>query len=157
RWHPGKQTMPFGQHRGRTLEDIARNDNGLRYLDWLSGQELYGPLRKNLTLYVTAEAIERDIDAVLPVPKDEHRYEGIGQWSTEKRFDTYHNRLRSRQKWINTTYKPTTQDETDERRRFSIEEPRDWRPQPFMASIGTIDLAERCKLAQAWNILTSLI
>jgi uncharacterized protein (DUF3820 family) len=29
--------MPFGKHRGVTLDDIARTDEGLRYLDWLRG------------------------------------------------------------------------------------------------------------------------
>ncbi len=31
--------MPFGKYRGRTLDAIASNDDGLLYLDWLRGQK----------------------------------------------------------------------------------------------------------------------
>ncbi len=31
--------MPFGKHRGHTLDDIASTDDGLLYLDWLRGQK----------------------------------------------------------------------------------------------------------------------
>jgi hypothetical protein len=30
--------MPFGKHKGRTLDAIASDDDGLLYLDWLRGE-----------------------------------------------------------------------------------------------------------------------
>lgn len=30
--------MPFGQHKGQTLDQIATTDRGLSYLDWLRGE-----------------------------------------------------------------------------------------------------------------------
>ena len=30
--------MPFGKHKGRTLDAIAAEDAGLKYLDWLRGE-----------------------------------------------------------------------------------------------------------------------
>ena len=30
--------MPFGKHRGRMLDAIATDDDGLKYLDWLRGE-----------------------------------------------------------------------------------------------------------------------
>ena len=30
-----KFVMPWGKHKHRTLDDIASDDEGLRYLDWL--------------------------------------------------------------------------------------------------------------------------
>jgi uncharacterized protein (DUF3820 family) len=30
--------MPFGKNKGRTLDDIASDDDGLLYLDWLRGE-----------------------------------------------------------------------------------------------------------------------
>ena len=29
--------MPFGKHGGRTLDEIAGNNTGLEYLDWIRG------------------------------------------------------------------------------------------------------------------------
>lgn len=29
--------MPFGAHEGKTLDQIAETDEGLKYLDWLLG------------------------------------------------------------------------------------------------------------------------
>jgi hypothetical protein len=34
---PGDFVMRFGQHRGKTLDQIAHTDEGLKYLDWLAG------------------------------------------------------------------------------------------------------------------------
>ena len=33
-----KFVMPFGRHRGKTLDGIASDDKGLQYLDWLRGE-----------------------------------------------------------------------------------------------------------------------
>ena len=31
-------TMPFGKFKGKTLDSIASDDDGLRYLEWLYGE-----------------------------------------------------------------------------------------------------------------------
>lgn len=30
--------MPFGKHKGQTLDGVASTDEGLQYLDWLRGE-----------------------------------------------------------------------------------------------------------------------
>lgn len=35
----GQFRMPFGKYKGRTLDGIASSDDGLRYLDWLLGEQ----------------------------------------------------------------------------------------------------------------------
>lgn len=42
---PADTLMPFGKHKGPTLGYIAEEDDGLRYLDWLIGQNDFGTLR----------------------------------------------------------------------------------------------------------------
>ena len=34
---PGRYHMPFGKHRSKSLDNIARTDGGLKYLDWCAG------------------------------------------------------------------------------------------------------------------------
>jgi hypothetical protein len=58
--------MPLGQHKGKTLARIGANEEGLKYLDWLIGQEwVNGLLRANLEKYLGHPAISRQLDAVL--------------------------------------------------------------------------------------------
>lgn len=33
----GDYVMPFGKHKGKTLAEIADDDEGVRYLDWMRG------------------------------------------------------------------------------------------------------------------------
>jgi uncharacterized protein (DUF3820 family) len=62
---PGKYVMPLGKYGGRTLDEIAATDEGLRYLDWLIGQEwLREPLKANLKAYLALPAIARDLDRI---------------------------------------------------------------------------------------------
>jgi uncharacterized protein (DUF3820 family) len=59
-------TMPLGKHEGSTLARIGSNDEGLKYLDWLVGQDwVNGPLREALETYLGHPAISRQLDAVL--------------------------------------------------------------------------------------------
>lgn len=34
----GDYVMPFGKYRGKTLDEIGDDDEGVRYLDWLRGE-----------------------------------------------------------------------------------------------------------------------
>lgn len=33
--------LGFGKFRGKTLDQAAETDDGLRYLDWLNGEKIY--------------------------------------------------------------------------------------------------------------------
>lgn len=57
-----KHVMPFGKHQGKTLDRIAVDNEGLRYLDWLSDQELYEPLATHLENYINHPSIAREIE-----------------------------------------------------------------------------------------------
>lgn len=50
--------MPWGKHRGLTLDEIGTSDAGLRYLDWLCGQQIHDVgVRAAVTAYCTDEVI----------------------------------------------------------------------------------------------------
>ena len=58
--------MPLGKYKGRTLDQIASDDEGLRYLDWLVGQEwLKGDLRNCVVAYVNDDAIKSALKALI--------------------------------------------------------------------------------------------
>ncbi len=58
--------MRLGQHKGRTLFDIAGDDEGLKYLDWLVGQKwVDGELRNALESYLKDPAITAEVDRVV--------------------------------------------------------------------------------------------
>lgn len=54
--------MPFGKHKGRTLDEIARSDEGLRYLDFMYGDmEKPSPTMTALAAYLGDAAIQREL------------------------------------------------------------------------------------------------
>lgn len=54
--------MPLGKYKGSTLDGIAETDEGLRYLDWLIGQDwLKGDLRNCVKAYLTDPAIAAEV------------------------------------------------------------------------------------------------
>jgi uncharacterized protein (DUF3820 family) len=58
--------MLFGKHDGKTLARIGSNSEGLKYLDWLVGQDwVDGPLRENLQTYLRHPEIARQLDAAI--------------------------------------------------------------------------------------------
>lgn len=58
--------LPLGKFKGRRLDAVAETDDGLLYLDWLSGQDwVAGRLRDALSTYLTDASIRRDLDALL--------------------------------------------------------------------------------------------
>ena len=61
--------MPFGKHKGRTLDTIASTDDGLKYLDWLRGERSSGGGRNRnvdsaLAAYLDDAAIKREVARV---------------------------------------------------------------------------------------------
>lgn len=54
--------LPFGKHKGKTLDAIAETDDGLKYLDWLVGQDwLKGDLRNCVEAYLADETIKTEL------------------------------------------------------------------------------------------------
>lgn len=56
--------MPFGKYKGQTLDDIASTDDGLRYLDWLAGEDIRGPLKDALEAYLDDESISTELETL---------------------------------------------------------------------------------------------
>lgn len=57
--------MPFGKHRGKSLDQIASTDEGLRYLDWLrgeSGEQDQRPAARHIRAYLDDVSIQRELD-----------------------------------------------------------------------------------------------
>lgn len=57
--------LPFGKYCGVSLDDVARTDEGLRYLDWLRGRDLYGRLKEALDVYLDDSAIAGDMERLV--------------------------------------------------------------------------------------------
>jgi hypothetical protein len=59
-------TLRFGKHAGRTLDEIASDDEGLKYLDWLVSQPwLQKPMKEALEVYLDDPGIARDLENLL--------------------------------------------------------------------------------------------
>jgi len=58
--------MPFGKHSGRTLDEIAGDDKGLQYLDWMRGERQSNPRRQDidnaLAAYLDDPAIQAELE-----------------------------------------------------------------------------------------------
>lgn len=58
--------MPFGKHKGRTLDDIAQDGDGLRYLDWMrNAREDEGKnmdVDKALRAYLNDPSIQKELE-----------------------------------------------------------------------------------------------
>jgi hypothetical protein len=52
----------FGKHKGETIDDVAKNDVGLLYLDWLVGMHYCkGMFREALRTYLSDHSIASEI------------------------------------------------------------------------------------------------
>lgn len=62
----GRTVVPFGKYKGRTLDSIASDNEGLRYLDWVRGQDwLRDQLKEAIDEYLDDPVNARDLDAAL--------------------------------------------------------------------------------------------
>jgi len=57
--------MPFGKHRGKTLGELAAEDDGLRYMGWLLGEKEKGADKRNdvllaLQAYLSDPSIKKE-------------------------------------------------------------------------------------------------
>lgn len=59
--------IDFGAFAGKTIDEIAKTDRGLLYLDNLNGKmrNPYSPLARALNDYLTDEAIASDLEALI--------------------------------------------------------------------------------------------
>ncbi len=54
--------MPIGKYRGQTLRDIAGDDEGLLWLDWLRGRRGIDPaIKQHIDAYLDDPTIEREL------------------------------------------------------------------------------------------------
>lgn len=61
----GAFIMPFGKHKGRSLDQIAQTDDGLRYLDWARGAFDPGDELLAIERYLSDPVMEREVEAAL--------------------------------------------------------------------------------------------
>lgn len=59
--------MPYGAHKGKTVDKVAETDAGLRYLDWLFGEieNDDSVVRDALGVYLADPAIAADVAKVV--------------------------------------------------------------------------------------------
>lgn len=62
----GECVIPFGKHKGKTIDQIAKTDEGLRYLDWLAGQDIWNhQVRLALNEYLSDPLIKDELDKLI--------------------------------------------------------------------------------------------
>lgn len=58
--------MPLGKYKGQTLYDIHHDDQGLKYLDWLVGQDwIHGRTREAIEAFLSNPVIGDRLNALL--------------------------------------------------------------------------------------------
>ena len=58
--------LPFGKHLGRTVDEIAGSNEGLRYLDWVSDQPwLRGDLKDAISSYLENPGIQKELNQLM--------------------------------------------------------------------------------------------
>ncbi len=61
-----KYRMPDGKHCGKALDDIARDDDGLLYLDWMRGQDwCRGERKEAIDTYLNHSSIASDLEQLI--------------------------------------------------------------------------------------------
>lgn len=61
----GCYVMPFGKHRGQTLDQICSTDDGLRWLDWAVDNIDADNVREKLQQYAGQSAVAAEIAKVI--------------------------------------------------------------------------------------------
>jgi len=58
--------LPFGKYQGKTLDEVAKTDRGLLYLDWLRGQHWLGTqVRFFVGRYLGEPSVNEDLEKIL--------------------------------------------------------------------------------------------
>lgn len=76
--------VPFGKYAGRMIDDIARTDQGLRYLDWLRGEREREERRLGNQTALT-QALATYLDDPTIVRELAKAVEAGDQWATNRR------------------------------------------------------------------------
>ncbi len=54
--------VPFGKHKGKTIDAVASGDEGLKYLDWLYGDGVtHAAFAKALDVYLSDPGIKQEL------------------------------------------------------------------------------------------------
>lgn len=65
-FEPDKYRMTFGKHKGKSLNEIASTNEGLRWLDWAAGE--FDPTSSAgaaIRMYVADPQVQREIEEAL--------------------------------------------------------------------------------------------
>jgi uncharacterized protein (DUF3820 family) len=60
-----KYVLPFGQYKGKRIDDIAKDDEGLKYLDWLYGETDDVNIKRFLKIYFEDETIKKELEKLV--------------------------------------------------------------------------------------------
>lgn len=61
-----RQIVFFGKYTGKTIDKIAETDEGLKYLDWIVGQDwLYDGTREAIKVYLADDTIKSELEKLL--------------------------------------------------------------------------------------------
>ena len=56
----------FGEYKDQTIDQIARDTKGLKYLDWLVGEDwVKGNAKHMLEIYLKDETIVKELEAII--------------------------------------------------------------------------------------------
>lgn len=61
--------LTFGKHQGKTIDKVAHTDEGLLYIDFLSGLKLDFHTKNAVCTYLDEPAIAKDLAALLEARK----------------------------------------------------------------------------------------
>lgn len=57
--------VPFGKYEGRKIDDVASDNEGLRYLDWLYGEGVnHNSFAKALDAYLRDPSIKKELESL---------------------------------------------------------------------------------------------
>jgi hypothetical protein len=151
---PGKCIVFFGKYAQQNLNEISSTPEGLKYLDWLSGEDwVHGYLRTQLTRFLLQPPIQRELDQILP----DKEYES-SDFEPSKSYLTGRQRTRSNASWIPTYF----QDPDPESKRLrpgpQFAAIQDYNPIPTFFEIWEIalNLLERIEACQSYHDLEDI-
>jgi len=62
----GGIVVRFGKFKGQSIEEIAISDEGLKYLDWIVGQDFcYPETKEAIQIYLGQPGVQKDLESLL--------------------------------------------------------------------------------------------